>query len=136
VLCTKCGFNLATGKRTVAGKVVAAGKPQADPWATPWYKTAYPYVAVVVVVLATLFFLGRNNPDVKVVFFGVAALYVLTAHIIVAVAAFREGMGVGFLTLCIPFYAIYFVFKVSDSDTLKIVYGVAILINIGLKFAQ
>jgi len=67
-------------------------------------------------------------------FIGTAALYTLTAHIIVVVAAFRESVGTGFLTLCIPFYALYFVFKVSDSDTLKVLYTAAVIINLSLKF--
>jgi hypothetical protein len=136
VLCTKCGYNLATGKRTVAGKPVAAGRPAADPWKTPWYKTAYPYVGVVVLILAVLYFLGRENPGLKLAFVGVAALYVLTVHIIVAVAAFRQGIGTGFLTLCIPLFAIYFVFKMNDNDTLQVLYGFAIVINIALKFIE
>ena len=134
VLCTQCGYNLATGRRIVAGKPAAPGKPAASQWEVPWYKTAYPYVGAVVVVMATLYFLGRENPGMKLAFVGVAALYVLTTHIIVAVAAFRQGIGMGFLTLCIPFFALYFVFKVSDSDTLKILYGFAVLLNIALKF--
>ena len=55
-------------------------------------------------------------------------------HIIVVVAAFRESAGTGFLTLCVPFYALYFVFKMSDNDTLKVLYSVAVLINLVLRF--
>ena len=120
----------------VAGKVVPAGKPASDPWETPWYKTAYPYIGAVVLVLAVLFFLGRENPSIKLAFVGVAALYVFTVHIIVAVAAFRDGIGTGFLTLCIPLYAIYYVFKVSESDMLKVLYGFAIALNISLRFIE
>jgi hypothetical protein len=136
VLCTKCGYNAATGKRTVAGRPVAAGKPAADPWHTPWYKTAYPYIGAVLVIMALLYFLGRDQPVFKLAFVGIAALYVLTVHIIVAVAAFREGVGTGLLTLCIPFFALYFVFKISDSDTLKILYGFAVVVNIALRFIE
>jgi len=144
VLCTACGFNLRTGKRMVPTKPGAAPgrrpparKPAAatgDPWEVPWYKTAYPYVGLVVGVLALLYFLGRSNPALMSVFLGVVAIYVLTAHIIVAVAAFREGAGTGILTLCVPFFAIYFVFKINDNDTLKVLYGFAIVLNIALRF--
>jgi hypothetical protein len=118
----------------VAGKQVAPGKPAKDQWETPWYKTAYPYVGVVVAVLAVLYFLGKDNPAMKLAFIGVAALYVLTVHIIVAVAAFRDSIGTGFLALCIPLYALYYVFKVNEDDTLKVLYGFAFVINIALRF--
>ena len=134
VLCTQCGYNLITKKRIVAGKPAALGKPKTDQWEVPWYKTAYPYIGLVVVILGILYFLGRENPAMKLAFLGVAGLYVLTAHIIVVVAAFKEGVGTGFLTLCIPFFALYFVFKTSESDMLKLLYGFAVLINIALKF--
>jgi hypothetical protein len=52
----------------------------------------------------------------------------------VVIAAFRESVGTGFLTLCVPFYALYFVFSVSESDTLKLLYASAVVINISLKF--
>lgn len=67
-------------------------------------------------------------------FIGTALLYALAAHICVIVAAFQESVGTGFLTLCLPFYAFYFVFKVSDNSTLQLLYSVAIVINIALKF--
>jgi len=136
VLCTQCGYNLVTKQGLVAGQPAAPSKPVANRWETPWYKTAYPYVAALIVVLAILYFLGRGTPAVMLAFVGVAALYSLAAHIIVVVAAFKEGVGTGFLTLCIPIYALYFVFKVQDNDTLKIIYGVAVLINIAMRFVE
>ncbi len=134
VLCIQCGYNIATGQRTVAGRPAALGKPGTPQWETPWYKTAYPYLGVVLVVLAALYYLGRENPPMMLAFIGTAALYTLTAHIIVTVAAFRESIGTGFLTLCVPFYALYFVFKVSESDTLKLLYASAVIVNISLRF--
>ena len=136
VLCTHCGYNLAKGKRTVAGKTVGPGKPAVTQWEVPWYKTVYPYLGAVVLLMALLYALGRENPGMKLAFVGVAALYVLTTHIIVTVSAFREGAGTGFLTLCVPFYALYYVYKVSESDTLQILYGLAIVLNIALRFIE
>ncbi len=134
VLCTKCGYNTATGKRMVAGKVVAPGKPAADPWSTPWYKTPYPYVGAVILILGILYFLGRSNPTMKLAFVGFAVLYYVAAHIIVSVGAFRDGIGTGFLALCIGIYTIYWVFKVNENDSLKIIYGVAIALALALRF--
>jgi hypothetical protein len=86
------------------------------------------------VVLGVLYFLGKQNPAVMLAFLATGVLYTLTVHIIVVVAAFRESAGTGFLTLCIPFYALYFVYKVSENDTLKVLYTSAVLLNIGLRF--
>ena len=132
ILCINCGYNLKTGQRMVAGRPAAPGKPSGDQWETPWYKTAYPYVGLLIVALGLFYLLGRGNPAMMLAFVGTAVLYSLTVHIIVIVAAFRESAGTGFLTLCIPIYAIYFVFKVSDNDTLKILYGVAVLAELSL----
>jgi DNA-directed RNA polymerase subunit RPC12/RpoP len=134
VLCTTCGYNLATKQRTVAGRPAALGKPTAPKYDAPWYKTPYPYIGFVLVVLGVFYFLGRANPLFMVAFLVSAGLYYVAALIIVLVAAFKEGVGTGFLTLCIPFYAIYFVFKVNDNDTLKLIYGVAIIIGLILRF--
>jgi len=107
--------------------------PQSD---TPWYKTAYPYVGAVFVLMAVLYFLGRENHLMMLGLLLVGALYSLTIQIIVIVAAFQDSVGTGFLTMCIPFYAIYFVFRVHDNDTLKLLYGSAVIINIGLRFVN
>jgi hypothetical protein len=84
--------------------------------------------------MGILFYLGKENPAMMLAFVGVAAIYCLVVHILVLVAAFQEGAGTGFLALCLPFYAWYFVFKVSDNDTLKILYFSAIILNIVIRF--
>ncbi|EEF62208.1 hypothetical protein Cflav_PD6484 [Pedosphaera parvula Ellin514] len=134
VLCTNCGYNLATGQRTVAGRPAALGKPTAPNYDVPWYKTAYPYLGGVVLLLGILYLLGRNNPPMMLGFAAVAFLYLVTVQIIALVFAFKESVGTGFLALCIPIYCTYFVFKVSDNDTLKLLYGLGILIGIGINF--
>lgn len=84
--------------------------------------------------MGLFFFLGRENPPMMLGFVGVAIFYVLAVHIVTTIHAFQnEGVGTGFLTLCLPFYALYYVFKVADSDTLKVLYGFSILINIGVR---
>ncbi|HEX5220894.1 MAG TPA: hypothetical protein VFZ59_15095 [Verrucomicrobiae bacterium] len=133
VLCTNCGYNLSTGKRTVAGRPAALGKPKVASGESPWYLTAWPYLGFMFVVLGILYFLGRDNPAMMLGFIAVALLYTLVVHLIVVVAAFREGVVNGFLTLCIPFYALYFVFKVCENDTLKILYGFAVITNLCLR---
>jgi hypothetical protein len=133
VICTRCGYNLATKKRMVAGRVVPPGAPKQKGDA-PWYKTAPPYILVVILLLAGLYILGRSSPPMMLAFVLVGALYCLVVHLIVVVAAFHDGAGQGFLTLCLPFYALYYVFKVNESSTLQMLYGSAVLMNIILRF--
>jgi len=117
----------------VAGKQAALGKPRTQSGEAPWYLTPWPYLGGVVLLVGLFYLLGRQNP---VMYLGIAAvlvLYMVTTSILVLVAAFKESVGTGFLTLCVPFYAFYFVFKVSDNDTLKILYGFNILIGVSVR---
>jgi hypothetical protein len=127
ILCTQCGYNKSTGRKPVAaGQAKAAARDE-------WYLKPYPYVGALVVVLAVLYFLGRENNAMMLAFAGVALIYTLGVHIVVLVAAFRDNVGTGFLTLCLPFYALYFVFRVHDNATLKLLYAVAVILNILLR---
>jgi len=134
VICIKCGYNLATKQRTVAGRVVPMGAAMAPSGEVPWYKTAWPYIGVLVLLLGALYYGGKTNPVLMLVFIGVLALYCVGVHILAVIAAFQEGAGTGFMTLCIPFYAIYYVFKVSENSTLQALYSAAVVINIILRF--
>src|SRR5205807_4914934 len=117
VICTRCGYNLATKKRTVAGRVVPMGAAMAPSGEVPWYKTAYPYIGVLVLLLGLLYYGGKTNRSLMVIFIAVLVLYCLGVHILVVISGFKESVGTGFLTLCLPFYAIYYVFKVSENPT-------------------
>jgi hypothetical protein len=55
-----------------------------------------------VLILVLLYVLGRGNPSIMGAFVGVILIYHVLVHVIVVVAAFQEGAGTGFLTLCIP----------------------------------
>lgn len=66
----------------------------------------------------------------------IANLYLLGVGIAVLIAAFSESVGTGFLTMCVPFYAIYFVYVVNENSTLKVLFAGALvlnIINIGLR---
>lgn len=66
VICTGCGYNLATRQRTVAGRPAPMGKPGAPQWETPWYKTAYPYLGAVFLILGVLYYsrcAGSSKPS-------------------------------------------------------------------------
>ena len=117
----------------MAGRVVPPGSAMA-PGEPPWYKTAPPYIGVVVLLLSGLYIGGRTYPPMMLAFVVILALYCVGVHIIVVVAAFQDGMGQGFLTLCIPLYALYYVYKVSESSTLQLLYSSAVIINVILRF--
>jgi hypothetical protein len=67
-------------------------------------------------------------------FIGMVFVYSLGIHITVIVIAFQESAGTGFLTLCLPFYSLYFVFKQCDNGILKLLYAIAVALNLTLKF--
>ena len=110
------------------------GAAMAPSGETPWYKTAYPYIGVFVLVLGLLYYGGKTNRGLMLIFIAVLALYCLGVHILVVISGFKESVGTGFLTLCLPFYAIYYVFKVSENPTLQALYSAAVIINIILRF--
>ncbi len=129
MLCTKCGYNLATKKRMVAGKVVAPGKAMAPKGSENFFLTPYPYLGVVVLLFAILFFLAKSNDAFKLVYIAVFVLYCLVQHVCVLVAAFRESATDGILALFFPFR---FVFRVSESLVLKVMYGIVVLGALGI----
>jgi hypothetical protein len=137
VICTQCGYNLATKQRVVAGRVVAPGKPVVhsdDP--EPWYKTPFPYVLVLLAFFGILFFLGKNNPPMMALLLITLWVYAFVMHILVTIAAFRESVGTGFLTLCFPIYGLYFVFSVSENQWLKTFYPIGYLGYVALRVAS
>ena len=132
VICTKCGYNIATKQRMVGGRGVGAAGVRAAQAPALWYKTPLPYIGAVALLFVVLYIFARISEGAKLAFLGLSLLYLLTAHIIVVIAAFKESIGKGFLALCIGIYTIYFVFKESESNTLKALYGVVILIWLAL----
>jgi hypothetical protein len=113
----------------VAGKVVAPGKAMAPKGSSNLFLTPYPYLGAVVLLFAVLFFLAKSNDAFKFVYIAVFLLYCLVQHICVLVAAFRESATDGVMALFFPFR---FVFRVSESLALKIMYGVVVVGGLGL----
>jgi hypothetical protein len=120
--------------------MAAPGRPGPRPAAaaagpTVWYKTAYPYVGGYMVLLAILYFLGQNNPVMKLALIGAMVLYMVAAHIAVTVCAFMDdGAGKGILCFCIGIYAIYYVFKESERPFLKVIVAAECVLGLVLKF--
>ena len=102
----------------------------------PWYQTPYPYLLVVVAIFALLYYFGTRNPIVMLAFLGSIGLYAFAVHIWVTVIAFKASVGRGFLSLCVPFYALRFVYAESESAWLKSFYSLAFAIIIALRILR
>ena len=147
VICTSCGYNLQTGQRL---QPQAASAPQpvrgpTRPGATrpvalkaeaKWYATPYPYLGFYVVVMFSLFVLGKRNEGLNLGFLGMAALYCFGIYITVAVAAFKDGVMKGVLCLICGIYSVYWVYKESESTFLQVAYAVNILLVLAFKFSN
>jgi len=116
-----------------AGQPAGLVKVAARQSAALWYTNPYAYVGVLMVVLAILYGLGRNHSAVMQAFAVIAIAYIVIVHIIVLIAAFQEGIGTGFLTMCVPFFAVYVVYFVVGNRTLKVLYGAALLLSVALR---
>ena len=132
VLCTQCGYNAKTGKRSaaaVAEPVGAARKATgsrtgggvSELVTKPWF--AFVAITGLFVVLSLL---SRGNESMAALCGGLLGLSNLVISIVILVCAFQSGIGTGFLTLCVPFYVIYFVFVVNDNSLVKVLFGASL----------
>jgi len=90
---------------------------------------AQPWVAFVVpaVMFGVLYAAARGGGDATAIYISLSLLFGFTITLLVYVLAFYEGLGTGLLTLCLPFYILYFVFAVNENPYVKAVYGAALL---------
>ncbi len=137
-MCVKCGTNLKTGQKVsrpgMPGVSARTTMVAAAAGPTVWYKTAYPYLGAYFAVLALLYFLGKDDPLMKLGCILGVLLYILVAKIVVTVFAFKDdGMGKGFLCLCIDIYTVYYVFKVSERQLSKLLYGIVCVIGLAAR---
>jgi len=137
ILCIKCGTNLRTGQKMgrpgMPGVGVHALRAPAAP--SVWYKTPYPYLGAYMLILAVTYLLAPGNPIMQLAFACTLLLFLFGTYVATAVFAFKDdGMGKGFLCLCIGIYAIYYVTKVSERQFLKVIYGIAFVLGLAAKF--
>jgi hypothetical protein len=131
-VCLKCGYNLVTGQRSQSRTGVGAGRPAAaasEGWAT----NPSVWAGILIGVFGLLYVFARTSPVGAMVFVGLALLFYLGISITVLVFAFKESAGTGFMTLCIPFYALYFVYGLNDNPMLKALYSVALLVMVAIR---
>jgi hypothetical protein len=127
VICMQCGYNLQTGQR-LAVEQVTAKKPGALSGSDATGLLTNP-VAISLALLAgfgVFAALSWGDPNLTVGYIIANALFSLAVGILVLIAAFRESIGQGFLTLCVPCYALYFVYGVCDSKWIRALFGVSI----------
>jgi hypothetical protein len=112
------------------GALVKTAGRQSD---ATWGTNPYVYVGALIVVLGILYGLGRSHPAIMQAFLFITIAYIVVVQIIVDIAGFQESVGTGFLTLCVPFYAIYLVYFVVGNRTLKVAYGASLLLSVALR---
>ncbi len=136
VLCMRCGYNRQLGTR-----MGTAGAAQAETgggfsfgalggagaiFKQPWLMGAIPAVFFLI-----LFAMAKSNENFALVYLAAQGIFGLVVTVCVLIKAFCQGVGTGFLCLCVPCYAIYFVFsEQNDSVLLKWAYGAALLSSI------
>jgi hypothetical protein len=132
VICLNCGFNTQTGHKLD----VSVSKPKRDDGgATDFLGTNGPLFAGLgaVVIYAALAFVtnGISDPQSAVAtYYAFHMPFATAAWIFVLVLAFKESVGTGFLTLCVPCYILYFVYGVTDSRWAKFLYSASLVGNV------
>lgn len=131
VLCTSCGYNTVTQQKVSARHATSrarSGEPA-------WYESPWPYIGLTALLTGLFFVLGKQvNQNFFFGLLGTLLLYALAMQIIMLICAFKESVGTGFLCLCIPIFAWYWVWWASDNRTLKILYVFQIVIYLELFF--
>ena len=115
-----CGFNTVTRQKTLRP---GAGRASAPAGPVPLYKNPNLYLGVVLGVFGLLFALTWVVPLFQLVYLLVLLLYSVVVGLAVLVAAFQEDAGTGFMTLCVPFYVIYFLRSKCQSKLLQALYS-------------
>jgi DNA-directed RNA polymerase subunit RPC12/RpoP len=131
VICTQCGYNMATKQRMVGGRVVPPGKAMVHAGEEKWYQTPWPYLGGVLLFFVILLLLGMGNPLFKFAYIGALILYYVVLYIMVVIAAFRDSSMRGFMCL-FPAFHFRFIFFHSENTLLKIMYGLLAAITAGI----
>lgn len=151
VLCTTCGFNTQTGKvlnSAILAPAAAAAPAKARPARSgagfdfgglmkqPWLFSVVPSVLIL-----GFYLVARGDEELKNAFVMLTGVYQLVVGLWLLVAAFGTSVGTGFLCLCVPLYAVYFVFSVNGNSVLKHAFLASLLatvlnLTLGTLFQQ
>jgi len=81
------------------------------------------------------YLMAPGNPIMQLTFGVALLLFLFGSYIATAVCAFKDdGMGKGFLCLCIGIYAVYYVTKISERPFLKVLFGISAVLGLAAKF--
>lgn len=138
VFCTGCGYNLRTREKVTTAPAARPAPAKAAAHAGLGNLSgilANPVVLTLVVaaVVLLLFTLAKTNPSLGPVYLIATGLLGLGVGVWMLVSAFSESVGTGVMCLCIPFYALYFVFAKCGNPYLKGAFAVSILASV-LRF--
>jgi hypothetical protein len=135
-MCIKCGVNLRTGqKMTSPGGRPGAVRPMAAARGpVPWYKNENVYSGVVLAILVLLYGSAWLSPLGGLAYSAFALIVGLVGGLLILIAAFQESVGTGFLTLCVPFYALYFIFAQCENKLAKAIWSLGMLGQVGIWF--
>jgi hypothetical protein len=135
IMCIKCGTNLKTGQKMTG----PGGRPVARPASMArgpvvWYKNPEAYAAIAFGILLLSYGSAWLSPLGVLAYVAIAVLLWIAGIIIVLIAAFKESVGTGFLTLCVPLYVLYFVYGQCESKFVKSMWSLSILAQVGIMF--
>lgn len=136
VICMNCGFNTQTGL-AMKLEVKKAKKDRSASSQMAFSMFLSPSIVSVIImgIVCLLFFVANagGNDDLILLVRLVGSLIALVMVVFIIVVAFMEGVGQGFLTLCVPFYIFYFLLAVTENQWAKwsfVVYIVIIVVDI------
>lgn len=127
VICTECGLNLRTGERMPAPSGASAQRMTEAPSRKAMESGMPTWLWGIVGGLGLLLAAGWFSPGMATAYAVVSGLFSLVVGILVLIAAFKESVGQGFLTLCIPFYVLYFVYGRLEDRLLRALFTVALI---------
>lgn len=142
VICMSCGFNAQSGetahlevkkqKRAKASAGGGGGDGLAARLLTPF---GVNLMAFMVLGLLLVILFATQSLVALAAFILFLSLYLLVGLLVVIVVAFTESFVQGLLTLCVPFYIIYFVFFVTDNQWAKWFFVGALILRIAAELA-
>lgn len=143
-VCKACGHDTRphtptpiTPKKAAAAAGPGAGGGGAAAMSLPNFLQSPKIVGLIQAgLLLGLFALAKSSAGLFPLYMLVACVYGIGVGLWALVAAFRTSVGTGFLTLCVPFYAFYFVYAKSGNPFLQGSYTVAIISMILLRVSM
>ena len=132
IICTSCGYNMQTGTQLAVKKIKGPKTKRETP---PILAMALSPIAVglaIGLIYVLLFALSQQGDaeNGAMIFSAWHLPFVLCVSIFVLVIAFMEGIGTGFLTMCLPFYVLYFIYGVTENRYAKVLFTIYLVAHI------